>query len=167
MKLLNYAFKYFLPSKSSLLKPGFTLIELLIVVLIMGMLGTIALPSLLKHVGKAREVEAKQGLSAIGFSQQGYHFEFGEFASNYSVMELTLSQLYYTFSAPDSTPARTISDAIPKNLGNDPYRVYSMGLYYNSGAFSIILCQAKDPVTVTKAPESDSGSCSNDGKNIQ
>jgi len=167
MKFLNDAFKSFLPSRSSLLKPGFTLIELLIVVLIMGILGSIALPSLLRHIGKAREVEAKQGLSAIGFAQQGYHFEFGEFANNYSVMGLTVSDLYYTFSAPDSTTVRTISDATPKNLGNDPYRVYSMGIYYNSGSFSMILCQAKDPVTVTKAPESDSGSCSNDGKNIQ
>jgi type IV pilus assembly protein PilA len=148
---------------------GFTLLELLVVVMIMGILTAIAMPSLFRFVGKAREAEAKEGLSAIGFAQQGYHFENRIFAGNHGEMGIAVSQKYYQFTAPDSNTTRTISDAVPRNLGNDPYRAYSMGVYYepNNGVFSIILCQSPYGTVVSQAPASPSGSCSNGGVNIQ
>lgn len=53
---------------------GFTLLELLVVVIILGVLGAMTLPNLFSQIGKAREAEAKQILSAIGQAQQSYFF---------------------------------------------------------------------------------------------
>lgn len=148
---------------------GFTLIELLVVFMITSVLTAIALPSLFKYVGKAREIEAKEGLSAIAFAQQAYHFENRTFASNHNDMGLALTTKYYQFFAPDSSPTATITDAVPENIGNDPYRAYSMGVYYEPslGVFSIILCQSPYGAVVSQAPASSAGSCSNGGVNIQ
>lgn len=148
---------------------GFTLIELLVVVIITAILTAIALPSLFRFVGKAREIEAKEGLSAIAFAQQAYHFENRTFANTHIEMGIALSPKYYQFLAPSSSATATISDAVPQNIGNDPYRAYSMGVYYapQEGVFSIILCRSPYGAVVSQAPASSSGSCSNGGVNIQ
>ncbi|MBE9202518.1 hypothetical protein IQ218_02340 [Synechocystis salina LEGE 06099] len=131
--------------------------------IILSILTGIALPNLVAQVGKAREAEAKNNLSAIAFAQQAYHFENRTFANTYSETGLTFSSTNYDYSPPSSSNSVTISDAIPKNLGNDNYRTYSVGIYYNNGVFSVILCQAQNPVTTTQAPNSESGNCSNGG----
>ncbi len=141
--------------------------ELLIVVIITGILGAIALPNLFTNVGKAREAEAKQTLSAIAFVQQGYHFENGVFAGSYPEMGITVSEIFYNFNVQGATVSETITDAIPKNFGNEPYRVYSMGLYYDNGSFFMILCQAANPTVTTEAPNVQTGICSNGGKDIR
>ena len=148
---------------------GFTLLELLVVVIITSILTLIALPSMFRHVGKAREVEAKEGLSVFGFAQQGYHFENRTFASSYTDMGVALTPKYYQFSVQSSTPTATISNAVPENLGNDPYRAYSMGVYYEpqNGVFTIILCQSPYGNVISQAPSSSGGSCNNGGVNIQ
>ncbi|MBD2654407.1 general secretion pathway protein GspG [Synechocystis sp. FACHB-383] len=145
------------------------MLELLVVVMVTGVLTAIALPSLFRFVGKAREVEAKEGLSVIGFAQQGYHFENRVFSSSYPEMGIALSQNYYDFSVVSSSQSTAVSNAVPKNLGNDPYRAYSMGVYYDQGpgVFSMKLCQSPYGAVVSQAPASSSGICSNGGVNIQ
>lgn len=163
MKTLNQVLKSNHLSKDR----GFTILELLVVVIVTGILGAIALPNLFANVGKAREAEAKQTLSAIGFAQQGYHFETGIFAGSYAEMGIAVSEIFYRFNLQSATVSETITNAIPKNFGNDPYRVYSMGLYYDNGSFFMILCQAANPTVTTNAPNVQTGICSDGGKNIQ
>ena len=50
---------------SNLLEKGFTLVELMIVIVIVGILSSVALPNFLSQQDKARATEAKQGISAI------------------------------------------------------------------------------------------------------
>jgi prepilin-type N-terminal cleavage/methylation domain-containing protein len=62
-------------------KKGFTLIELMIVVAIIGILASIAIPNFLLYSAKARQVEAKTNLGAIYSSQIAYRGEFDMYSA--------------------------------------------------------------------------------------
>lgn len=145
-------------------KQGFTLLELMIVLIIIGVLSAIALPTLVRQVGKAREAEAKNALSAIGFAQQGYFFEYRQFAPTYSVLGVDINGKYFDFPEPESIPNtyRTKSQAITKEtnaLGNS--RNYAYGTYYISDSYQVILCQSPNNTTITQAPDDSTGDCTN------
>lgn len=58
---------------------GFSLIELLLVVTILGILSTIAVPSLLRSRDAAEAASAKVLLRTIHTAQAGYHFHNGRY----------------------------------------------------------------------------------------
>ncbi|MFB6275910.1 MAG: prepilin-type N-terminal cleavage/methylation domain-containing protein [Halothece sp.] len=58
---------------------GFTLLELLIVILILGILSAVALPSLLAQVDKARYAEAKLQMGTVARKLKAYYLEQGHF----------------------------------------------------------------------------------------
>ena len=58
---------------------GFTLIELLVIIIILGILSAVALPSLLAQVDKARYAEAKIHMGAIARELKSHRFEKGYF----------------------------------------------------------------------------------------
>jgi type IV pilus assembly protein PilA len=60
---------------------GFTLLELLTVIIIIGVLASIALPSFLNQANKAKQVEAKTYIGSMNRTQQAYYMEKGGFAS--------------------------------------------------------------------------------------
>jgi type IV pilus assembly protein PilA len=59
---------------------GFTLIELLIVVVVIGILAAIALPSFLSQTAKAKQAGALKYIGVINRSQQMYFLEHNQFA---------------------------------------------------------------------------------------
>ncbi|WP_017306956.1 type IV pilin-like G/H family protein [Spirulina subsalsa] len=63
---------------------GFTLIELLVVVIIIGILASIAYPSMLGQANKAKQAEAKMNIGAINRGQQMYFVASGIYASRLS-----------------------------------------------------------------------------------
>jgi len=145
-------------------KQGFTLIELMLAVIIMGVLAAIALPTLVRQVGKAREAEAKNALSAVGFAQQGYFFEYRQFAPTYSVLGVDINGKYFDFPDPESIPNtyRTKSQALTKetnSLGSS--RNYAYGTYCVSNSYRVILCQSPDNLTITQVPDDSMGDCTN------
>ena len=61
---------------------AFTLSELLVVLVIIGILVLIALPSLMPVISKARSLEAKQALKHVHTLQKTYFYEFSRFSDD-------------------------------------------------------------------------------------
>ncbi|NQT47195.1 MAG: pilin [Candidatus Omnitrophica bacterium] len=96
------------------MKRAFTLIELLIVVLIVGILATVALPQYQKVVEKARGVEAFTNLKRIGDAELLFYMSYGEWACK----EGTNPSIgpHYN-STPWSTIAETMGIDDPNTVG--------------------------------------------------
>lgn len=96
---------------------GFTLLELLVVILILGLLSAIAVPSLLAQVTKAREAEAKTYVAAINRGQQAYYLEkstFGDLESLSLGISTSNNYVYDSYGTGDGMNAVAITTAQPK-----------------------------------------------------
>lgn len=62
---------------------GFTLIEALIVLVMIGVLATVAGQSYTTYFSRAKRVEARIALSAVWDQQQNYKIRFGKYASTF------------------------------------------------------------------------------------
>ncbi len=60
-------------------KNGFTLIELMIVVAIIGIMATVAVPSFVRYQNRARRAESFANLAALAKTQKAYFAEYGLF----------------------------------------------------------------------------------------
>lgn len=162
--------KYFLSKKLKCPDRGFTLIELVIVSVIIGVLSAIAIPGLLTQVGKSRETEALSQLGALSRSQQGFHFETQEFASSISVLGQNGLDNSNYYSFPDPSVA---SNTLVKHQATSkvPYDVasrnFSIGVYFDSGAFRTALCKAQFPTASVTAPDDPIDDCSDNGIRIE
>jgi type IV pilus assembly protein PilA len=70
-------------------EPGFTLVELLIVMLVLGLLAAIALPSFFGQRDKARDAEAKQTLTTAQLATETYAIDNGGKYTGATAAELT------------------------------------------------------------------------------
>ena len=78
---------------------GFTLLELIIVIIVIGILASIALPRYIRIAEKGRAAEAKNILSAIRSAQMRYAAQHAVYSTNVANLDLNLpAAKYYTYA---------------------------------------------------------------------
>lgn len=95
---------------------GFTLMEILVVMIVLGVVATLAVPSYNMVVERMRAKEGADILPAVLAAQKRYELETGSSANNLSQLDITLPNLEY-FDAPTLTGAVI---RIRRN-GSNPY----------------------------------------------
>jgi len=91
---------------------GFTLLELIIVIIVIGILASIALPKYIQVTEKARTAEAKSALSSLRSSQIRYYAQWGVYAQGVGAMlildaELTDTGKYFGFEGANAAQSPT------------------------------------------------------------
>jgi type IV pilus assembly protein PilA len=84
-KVMQYLFSKNFPQ-------GFTLVELLVVVIIIGILTAIALPTFLNQTVKAKQAEAKNTIGTVNSGQTAFRVINSRFAENFSQLALGLPE---------------------------------------------------------------------------
>lgn len=157
---------------------GFTLIELLMVILILGILSAVALPSFLNQSTKAKQAEAKQNIGVVNRIQVAYRTENSSFATAFDVLAMgtlqgsdnaTTSNYIYKITGGTDT-ATIIATSLATSLkaySGSSSRDTSVSL--DTVIYSII-CEANTPgINTAIAPDVSNAanpSCDSNYKNI-
>jgi len=100
---------------------GMTLVELLIVVAIVAILASVALPSWNSQVQKARRSDARNSLLIVQVEQEKYRADNGSYASDMSALGLSsynsTSRDYYNVSIVSSSATAFVASAVPNTTG--------------------------------------------------
>ena len=95
-------------------RKGFTLLELMIVVIIIGILASLAVPRFIDAANRAKEAEAMGILGSIRSSQLRYYIDSNAYTGTIGNLDLSLTSnpsAYYTYSALDGSTANNIGQA--------------------------------------------------------
>jgi type IV pilus assembly protein PilA len=105
---------------------GFTLIELMVVVAIIGILSSIAIPNYQDFQSKAKQSEAKSSLSDIYTTEQAYMVDSGTFSSCLPAIGLIITSTSTRYTVGFTTPLKpTLSTAQTPSDGVDTGTVIS------------------------------------------
>lgn len=101
---------------------GFSLIELMIVVVIVGVLSAIAIPSFQDYIMKSRTTEATEFLGVIRLSEESFRSEFGTYQATFapSGNDIALIDTNLVPSAPSKDPVAFTPNDEWRRLGARP-----------------------------------------------
>jgi len=111
-------------------RKGFTLLELIIVVIVIGILASIALPRFIRVAERARIAEAKSILDALRSSQMRYLAQWNTYTGVTGMLDTPPPPAkYYTFSAnaaPASASTAPIATATRNTVENPGWGSYTV-----------------------------------------
>lgn len=113
---------------------GFTFIDLLVVLIHIGILSSVALPTFLSQATKAKESEARQYVGSMNRAQQAYYLEKNLFATSNNFSDLGLgipqtTQNYsYTIRGGGASISTVVNAASPVLGSKSPIRAYIGGV---------------------------------------
>ena len=109
-------------------KIGFTLTELLVVVIIIGIVATLALPMLVKTIEKAKLGEAASNLNLIRTGEKIYFLEWATFTNDFTVLNIenpnTPTGRYFDYTIPAYSASDFTARAQRRNNAPNPYNTY-------------------------------------------
>jgi type IV pilus assembly protein PilA len=139
---------------------GFTIIELLIVLIVIGILSALALPSFLNQANKAKQTEARTYIGVMNRAQQAEYLEDGDFTTELGNLGLGIipetNHYIYKITTSSANSLNVVNRAVPSdgNFNNMPdskatVKAYVGGVKVNnnaaansSSAVLAVLCEA-------------------------
>ncbi|MBE9193417.1 type IV pilin-like G/H family protein [Gloeocapsopsis crepidinum LEGE 06123] len=152
---------------------GFTLIELLVIIIIIGILSAIAMPSFLGQTTKARQSEAKTNVGAMNRAQQTYYFENQTFVEDTNdtnaIGKLGIGvedSVNYIYSA---TAINNIQRGVANKAkaNNSELKGYAGGVFTASELSQAILCEANNQGMGVVASPTDANNCGGGSSKIK
>ncbi len=145
---------------------GFTLIELLVVIIILGVLVAVAVPNLVKQIGKAREVEMQNLVGSVNRAQQAFHFQNQTFVqgadddASLKTLALSYDNRYIDPNRFNIIDNGTNATVAPENaeFNSDNTRAFSGGVFFNAGSYTTGACRSFNPAFQIPPPVS-AGDC--------
>lgn len=129
---------------------GFTLIEMLMVMILIGIMSALALPSFLNQAAKAQQSEAKTYVGAIMRAQQAYRLENSSFAVDSIILQIGLSTETINYIYDISNPSNSITSLVKAN-SKDAGKLKSYGgvvIITSSGLNVAVACQTSGVTNV-------------------
>ncbi len=97
---------------------GFTLLELLVVVLIIGILATIALPQYKRSVWRSRNIQLKTVAKAVAGAEERYYLSNGRYTGNFNELDL-----YFPFSIGAKTCTAYTTTGVSNSLKGNNFEI--------------------------------------------
>ena len=154
---------------------GFTLLELLVVIIIIGILSAIALPSFLNQAAKAKQSEAKTYVGSVNRAQQSYRIENTSFAggtTGFNDLQIGIPTQTVNYSYALTAANATSTQVTATSLDADSLKSFSGGVVIlTSGQTSAQACQTTVvsiiPPTMTLTGGTTVATCAGGSENMK